>query len=41
MHYRRWGIIAAQAVFLTVVIAGSFIWFFHIRLPSGVLWNLW
>lgn len=41
MRYRRWGIIAAQAVFLTIIIAGSFIWFFHIRLPKGILWNLW
>jgi hypothetical protein len=41
MRYRRWGVIAAQAVFLTIIISGSFIWFFHIRLPKGILWNLW
>lgn len=41
MRFRKWAIIAAQALGLTVVIAGSFIWFFHIRLPNGVLWNLW
>jgi hypothetical protein len=41
MHYRRWGIIAAQALLLTIIISGSFIWFFHIRLPKGILWNLW
>ena len=41
MRYRRWSIIAAQAVFLTIIIAGSFIWFFHIRLPKGIVWNLW
>ena len=41
MRYRKWAVIAAQAVFLTIIIAGSFIWFFHIRLPKGVLWELW
>jgi len=41
MHYRRWGIIAVQALFLTIIISGSFIWFFNIRLPKGVLWTLW
>jgi hypothetical protein len=41
MRYRRWTVIAAQALFLTIIIAGSFIWFFHIRLPKGILWNLW
>jgi hypothetical protein len=41
MHYRRWGVIAVEATLLTVFISGSFIWFFHIRLPTGVLWSLW
>jgi hypothetical protein len=41
MRYRHWGIVALQAVFLTILISGSFIWFFHIRLPTGVVWNLW
>lgn len=41
MRYRKWAVIGAQAVFLTIIIAGSFIWFFHIRLPKGVLWELW
>jgi hypothetical protein len=41
MRYRRWIIISAQAVFLTALISGSFIWFFHIRLPKGIVWNLW
>jgi hypothetical protein len=41
MRYLRWFVISAQAVFLTVLISGSFIWFFHIRLPKGILWDLW
>jgi hypothetical protein len=41
MRYRKWGIIAAQAVLLTIIIAGSFIWFFHIRLPRGIVWEWW
>jgi hypothetical protein len=41
MRYRNWGIAALQAVFLTILISGSFIWFFHIRLPTGVVWTLW
>jgi hypothetical protein len=40
MHYRRWGVIGVHAVLLTVVISGSFIWIFHIRLPTGILWSL-
>ena len=40
MGYRRWMIIALQAVVLTAVISGSFIGFFHIRLPKGILWSL-
>ncbi len=41
MHYRRWAVITGQAIFLTGIVAGSIILFFHIRLPSGMLWNLW
>lgn len=40
MAYRRWPTIAATAVLLTIAIAGSFTWFFHIRLPKGILWSL-
>lgn len=40
LRYRRWLIIAGAAVLLTLVIAGSFTWFFHIRLPKGILWSL-
>jgi len=40
LRYRRWPIIAAQAALLTLIVAGSFIWFFHIRLPKGTLWEL-
>jgi hypothetical protein len=41
MYYRRWAVIGIHAIILTVIIAGSFIWFFHIRLPKGILWDLW
>ncbi len=41
MRYRRLGIVVLQAVFLTIIISGSFIWFFHIRLPKGIVWNWW
>ena len=40
MRYRRWLIIAAEAALLTLVVAGSFTWFFHVRLPKGTLWSL-
>jgi hypothetical protein len=41
MYYRRWALIGIHAVLLTIIISGSFIWFFHIRLPSGLLWSSW
>jgi hypothetical protein len=41
LRYRRWAVVAVQAALLTVIISGSFIWFFHIRLPKGIVWTLW
>ena len=40
MAYRRWLITATTAALLTLAIAGSFTWFFHIRLPKGILWSI-
>ena len=40
MRFRDWRTIVLHAISLTVVITGSFIWFFHIRLPKGLLWEL-
>lgn len=39
LRYRRWLIIATEAVLLTLVIAGAFTGFFHVRLPKGILWS--
>jgi len=39
LGYRRWLIIATQAVLLTLVIAGAFTGFFHVRLPKGIFWS--
>ncbi len=41
MHYKRWGVVAAHAVVLTLVLSVSFMWLFSVQLPSGALWDLW
>jgi hypothetical protein len=41
MHYRRWSVIVLYGVLLTSAVAGSFMWLFSVRLPKGILWDMW
>ena len=41
LRYKRWSVVFAHAVVVTLVLAGSFLWLFNIQLPSGALWDLW
>lgn len=41
MHYRRWTVVLLYGVLLTAAVAGSFMWLFSIRLPKGILWDMW
>jgi hypothetical protein len=41
MHYRRWSVILLYGVLLTAAVAGSFLWLFNVRLPKGILWDMW
>jgi hypothetical protein len=41
MHYRRWSVILLYGVLLTAAVAGSFMWLFNVRLPKGILWDMW
>jgi len=41
MHYRRWGVILLHGLLLTLSVAVSFHWLFHVRLPKGLIGIPW
>ena len=41
LRYKRWRVVVVQSLVVTLVAAGSFLWLFGIRLPAGVIWDLW
>ena len=41
MGYTRRTVIMTHAVILTLVLAASFLWLFNVRLPAGIIWDLW
>ena len=41
LRYKRWRVVVVQSLVVTLAVAGSFLWLFGIRLPAGVIWDLW
>lgn len=41
MRYRHWTVVLIHGLLLTLVIFVSFHWFFHVRLPKGLLGIPW
>ena len=41
MRYKRWRVVAVQSIVVTLAVAGAFLWLFDIRLPAGIIWDLW